>query len=310
MDPPAALTRSAAALFDLSRGRQALLSVAQPALGAMLAIGGLPDGRTIAIGLAAATAGYLAVFSLNDVLDVKADRGALRVGSAAGGAESYDLDVAFLRHPLARGDITLAFSIAWVGGLGSLAAVLAWVLSPVCLALFGLSVALEAAYCALRSVTWLKTLVSGLMVGVGGLAGWAAVAPLAPRALPFFGFLALWEIAARNLPNDLADLAADSATGIRTVATTYGGRASAGGTLAGSVACPALGAVMCGGWAGAALAAGLGVLTMLAPAFTLWRLPTPPQAGRYFNRASLYPALLFATLLALLVGGGGLPAGG
>ena len=32
----------AEAVFDLSRGRQALLSVAQPALGALLAVGHLP----------------------------------------------------------------------------------------------------------------------------------------------------------------------------------------------------------------------------------------------------------------------------
>lgn len=67
----------AAAVFDLSRGRQALLSVAQPALGALLAIGQLPDLRTTVLGLVAATAGYLAVFSLNDVLDAKVDEAAL-----------------------------------------------------------------------------------------------------------------------------------------------------------------------------------------------------------------------------------------
>ncbi|MCL4499046.1 MAG: ubiquinone biosynthesis protein UbiA, partial [Chloroflexi bacterium] len=56
------------AIFDLSRGKQALLSVAQPALGAILALGHLPDPRTLIIGATAATAGYLAVFSLNDLL--------------------------------------------------------------------------------------------------------------------------------------------------------------------------------------------------------------------------------------------------
>ncbi len=40
-----------AALFDLSRGRQALLSVAQPALGALLAAGRLPDALALVPGL-------------------------------------------------------------------------------------------------------------------------------------------------------------------------------------------------------------------------------------------------------------------
>ena len=292
-------TRLHAALFDLSRGRQALLSVAQPALGAMLASRGFPDTGTIVTGLAAATAGYLAVFSLNDILDVRADRRALAAMTQTedGSDPAYDLDVAAVRHPLARGDLSSAVSMVWVASLGALAAYLAWSLHPACLALFAASVILEAAYCVLRSVTWLKTLVSGVMVGVGGLAGWAAVAPLTMRALPFFAFLAVWEIAGRNLPNDLADLAADSVTGIRTLATAHGERASAGGTLAGSVACPALAAVMLAEPIGSSLAAALGGAVMLVPAVSLWRHPTSPQAGRYFNRASLYPALLFAVLL-------------
>ena len=179
----------------------------------------------IALGLVAATAGYLAVFSLNDVLDRRVDADALRAGK--GDVIGYDIDTAFERHPLARGDISFAWSLMWVGSLGVVSAVCAYLLAPVCLGLFVVAVALEVVYCSLRQVTWLKTIVSGLMVGVGGLAGWAAVAPITGRAVPFFCFLALWEIGGRNLPNDLSDIVADSAVGIRTVATTFGSRASA-----------------------------------------------------------------------------------
>ena len=45
-----------AAIFDFSRGKQALLTIAQPALGAVLALAGLPSWRVIAIGLPAACA--------------------------------------------------------------------------------------------------------------------------------------------------------------------------------------------------------------------------------------------------------------
>lgn len=69
-------------LFDLSRGKQALLSVSQPVLGAILALGQMPDARIMIIGLVAAVTGYFAVFSLNDVLDYKIDREALKVGKA------------------------------------------------------------------------------------------------------------------------------------------------------------------------------------------------------------------------------------
>lgn len=285
----------AEAVFDLSRGRQALLSVAQPALGALLAIGHLPAPRVMVLGLVAATAGYLAVFSLNDVLDVKVDEAALDAGKAE--AEGYDIDTVFLRHPLARGDLSRSLSIAWVVSLGALGAVLAYLLAPVCLALFAAAVVLEVLYCSLRSVTWLKTVVSGLMVGVGGLAGWAAVAPITLAILPFFLFLALWEIGGRNLPNDLADLAADRAVELTTVATVFGARVSAIAT-----ACVAAATLIALALLGQPLmvtlvSLGLGVWAMGLPAVRLVRTPTSEQAGLYFNRASLLPALAFVTSL-------------
>jgi 4-hydroxybenzoate polyprenyltransferase len=284
------------ALVDLSRARQALLSVAQPALAAMLAAHGLPPARTIVLGLVAAGAGFLAVFSLNDVLDRRADKESLAAGK--GEFEGYDLDTAYVRHPLARGDISLAASLTWVGGLGVLSALAAFALSPLCLAFFGAAVGLETLYCVLRSVTWLKTVVSGLMVAVGGLAGWVAVAPLSAAALPIGVFLALWEIGGRNLPNDLADLRADKPVGIKTVATVFGERASARATFA-----VGLSALLSITWL--ALPPGVmafslvaGLWSLAAPGIELMRRPTCEEAGRYFNRASLLPALIFAAAFA------------
>ena len=79
---PQAAPGLAAAVFDFSRGRQALLSVAQPAMGAVLALGALPSPDGSLLGLVAATTGFLAVFSLNDLLDRKVDERALEVGKA------------------------------------------------------------------------------------------------------------------------------------------------------------------------------------------------------------------------------------
>ena len=291
-----------AAVFDLSRGRQALLSIAQPGLAAVLAIGGLPSLRTAVIGLLAAGAGFLSVFSLNDVLDRKVDARSLRAGKDL--VEGYDIDTAFERHPLARGDLSLGFSLAWVLVLAAIAAVGAWLLAPICLAFFAGAVALEIAYCALRSLTWLKTIVSGAMVGLGGLAGWAAVAPLGWRALSFFVFLALWEIGGRNIANDLADVESDGRVGIRTVATTYGNAAAAWATaIVGAATVAWLPLV---GLPALALAVSLvlGVWFILRPALFLVRTPTSAQAGSYFNHASLLPALvLLAELAALAVAG-------
>jgi 4-hydroxybenzoate polyprenyltransferase len=290
-----------AALVDLSRGRQALLSVAQPALGACLALGRVPDTRVIAVGLVAATAGYLAVFSLNDVLDARVDERALAAGKEA--APEGDVDTVVMRHPLAQGALPRYVALAWVGSLAAVALVGAAALGGACVLAFAGAVVLEVAYCALRSVTWAKTFLSGAMVGLGGLAGWLAVAPLSWRALPFFGLLALWEIAGRNLPNDLADVEADSAVGLRTVATTFGPRASANASAIGAYAATGLclavpgplafkiGAFACAAW------------SMAVPALALVADPTPSAAGRYFNRASLFPALAFAVALVAVVAG-------
>jgi 4-hydroxybenzoate polyprenyltransferase len=291
---------TAQSLFDLSRGRQATLSIAQPGLAAVLAAGGLPAGRIVWIGLVAAWAGFLAVFSLNDVLDRRVDAAALRAGKAV--VDGYDLDAAFMRHPLAQGALSLRFSLAWVAGLALIAAVGAWLLGPPCLALFAAAVALEVVYCGLRSVTWAKTIVSGVMVGLGGLAGWAAVAPLRWSALPVFAFLALWEIGCRNLANDLADLGPDLAVGIRSVATTFGAVVAARATVVVAVAVlvsvPFLGL----GTVALVLALVSGAALVAWPAAVLVRQPTSARAGWYFNRASLYPvAILLAAVGAWAV---------
>ena len=303
MDPDAPLRPAGwgPALLDLSRVRQALLSVAQPALGALLALGRLPMLRVMALGLLAACAGYLAVFSLNDVLDRRADRDA--IDAMGTGDAGFDLDTVAVRHPLARGVIPLWASVAWVGALAALSAVCALLLAPACLLLFLAAVMLEVAYCLLRSVTWTKTIVSGVMVGVGGLAGWVAVAPLTLRAAAFFAFLALWEIAGRNLPNDLADLATDAPTGIRTVATVLGPAASARGIVLGTgatlLAVPALGMPL----AATALALTIAVWAMGVRGLGLLREPTAVRAAAYFNRASLLPALVFTVALAAVLVG-------
>lgn len=291
-----------ALMFDLSRGKQALLSITQPALGAMFALGGLPDARTLVLGILAAAAGYFAVFSLNDVLDYRVDRESIKAGKTEG-AEP-DLDVTFLRHPLARGDISFSIAIIWVVALALISATLAYLLNSLCLVLFISCVCLEILYCAMRSVSWSKTFISGAMVGVGGLAGWAAVAPLTFHAFYYLLFLASWEIAGRNLPNDLADIDSDRSVGIKTVATVFGNRSSALATLAGAIvtiilviALPApatirLATVVIGAW------------SMGLPAVILARSPSSAQAAAYFNRASLFPALAFGGLLLFMFVGG------
>lgn len=292
------------AVFDLSRGRQALLSIAQPALAAVLALGGMPSSRVVALGLLAASTGYLAVFSLNDVLDRRVDESAAAVTQLQGAQTLYDIDTAFQRHPLARGALPPWFGWLWVGALSAISVAASAALGIMCVAFFAAAAALEVLYCSLRSVTWTKTFVSGVMVGLGGLAGWVAVAPLSWGALAFFVFLALWEIAGRNLPNDLADISDDSLVGITTVSTRFGHRTAARSIVVGSIL-TALSALTLPGTPFLAAAAFLVVAVMMvAPAVRLADEPTSERAARYFNVASLVPPAIFVIVLpALLLGG-------
>ena len=162
---------------------------------------------------------------------------------------------------------------------------LAYTLAPICLLLFGAAVALEVVYCALRAVTPWKTVVSGVMVGLGGVAGWAAVAPLSWRVLSVFGFLALWEIGGRNIANDLADVDADRSVGVKTVATVYGPAVAARAacivgyaTLASTVTLPMTAGLL------SDLALGAGVLIVAWPGAKLGtarRARKPPRTSTW-----------------------------
>jgi 4-hydroxybenzoate polyprenyltransferase len=291
----------AAALFDLSRGRQALLNIVQPGIGAVLAAGGLPGARALGIGLVASWAGFFSVFSLNDVLDRKIDAEALRSGEDD--ARGFDVDNAFQLHPLAHGSLSLRLSVAWVLGLAAVAAIGAALLAPLALLFFGLAVAIEVVYCALRRVTWAKTILSGLMVGCGGLAGWAAVAPLRPAAFTVFAFLMFWEFS-RNMANDLGDVRSDASVGIKTVATTFGPVVSSRANLA--AACAMLASVVFLTQDPAALVVGLGgaLWLIVLPMERMVRRPGSETATVYFNHISWYPeAVLLALLVAAASGG-------
>lgn len=284
-----------AVIFDFSRGKQALLTVAQPALGVVLALGGLPPWRVVAVGLPAACAASFSLYALNDLLDRKVDEASLAAGKTA--VPEHDIDTAFVRHPLARGLLSLRMSVVWVAGLAALGALGIAILSPLALAFFAAAGLTQVAYCALRAVTPWKTVLSGVMVGCGGLAGWAAVAPLRVSALGLFAVLALWEIGGRNIVNDLSDVGSDASVGIRTVATVHGAAAAARTAAAVSAACLAATVLLPMPAFSVALALALGCWALGVPAVRLVRRPTPAQAASFFNHGSLYPDLLLAALL-------------
>ncbi|HUW42056.1 MAG TPA: UbiA family prenyltransferase [Rectinemataceae bacterium] len=291
--------------FGLSRMSHSVLDIAHPAVGAALAsviLGGAPPARTIVMGLIAAFAGYTSVFALNDVIDLKVDRE--KMAKYRDSRETFDLDSMGERHPLAQGSLRFGAGLAWVLAWGLLSLVLAYLLRPICALLLLAAVILEAAYCLLLRVTHWKSLLSGLMVGVGGLAGVWAVSP-SPRlgmVLVFFAWAFTWEVGGRNIPNDWSDLEEDRHLGIRTVPVRYGQKNAMIISLAIGGAMAILGLLfplvspIPHAWAYLAAVLLVSVIFLLLPAIRWLREQTSASALAFFNMACFYPLVVFAML--------------
>jgi 4-hydroxybenzoate polyprenyltransferase len=293
--------RRVALFFDLARGKSALFSVSEPVLGAMLATGAIPSLRVCLLGILAALAGYFCVYSLNDLLDLRADREEIRLSSPdplAWKPEVAHMDIVTLRHPVAAGALPLWAAVTWVVVLGLIGLVAAYLLRPLCAYLFIGCAALEIIYCSLRRRTWLKVIPAAAMVAVGGLAGWFAVGKTTWGALAFFFLLYGWETG-RNLTNDLADVKHDRMVGITTLASTHGERVAAKAILADGIAMVLISLAQPVAWVVRGLVAAVAMLTMTLPSLVLHRSPDEPSAQRYFNRLTFFPP--FAAACAIVV---------
>jgi 4-hydroxybenzoate polyprenyltransferase len=295
--------KRAVLFLDLARGKSALFSVSEPVLGAMLATGTIPSVRVCLLGLLAALAGYFCVYSLNDLLDLKADREEIKVSSPdpmAWKPEVAHMDIVSLRHPVAAGALPLWAAVTFVVTLGVIGLVAAYLLRPLCAWLFVVCALLEILYCSLRRRTWLKVIPAATMVAVGGLAGWFAVGEATWSALAFFFLLYAWETG-RNLTNDLADVVHDRLVGITTLASIHGAGVAAKAILADGLAMVAIALVQPQPWLIRGLLAAVALLTMTVPSFVLYGNPDEPSAQRYFNRLTFFPPLAAACAIIVAV---------
>lgn len=294
--------RKALLFLDLARSRSALLSISEPAAGALLAAGAFPSLRVVSLGLVAALAGYFCVYSLNDLLDLKADREDLSLSPddpEAWRPEVTHLDITTLRHPVAAGALPLWAAATWVTVLGVVGLVAAYLLRPLCAWLFLGCAALEVVYCSLRQRTWLKVVPAATLVAMGGLAGWFAVGKATWGALAFFFLLFGWEVS-RNLSNDLADVSHDRRVGITTLASIHGQSVSTQAIVVVALLMPLIGFAQPVPWGSRAFLAAAAIVTMSLPAVLLAREGGGETAAqRYFNRASLFPPAAAFCLVVL-----------
>jgi 4-hydroxybenzoate polyprenyltransferase len=284
-----------------------VLDIAHPAFGAVLVFGGAPRPFTVVIGLLAAFSGYTAVFALNDLMDCKID--CEKLGGYSGKRECFDLDSVGVRHPLAQGSIGYRAALGWVLFWGVLALGFAFLLNPVCSLLMAAATGLEVGYCKLLRLTHWKTILSGLMVAVGGLAGVFAVTTAPPAAMVgLFAFWAFnWEVGCRNIPNDWSDLEEDRALRIKSMPVRFGRPTSsrmsfllACLTIIASLLFPFVIAVRFAVvfQIGALVA---GIILLIIPGVRWLRDQKTKSAMLFFNRACFYPLVVFAVAGILVI---------
>jgi 4-hydroxybenzoate polyprenyltransferase len=293
--------------IGLSRMTHSVLDVAHPALGAILVFGGAPGPWTIVFGVLAAFSGYTAVFALNDVMDRKVD--GEKLGGYSGKREHFDIDSVGLRHPLAQGSIAYRAALGWVLFWGVLALGFAFLLNPICSVLMAAAAGLEIGYCRLLRVTHWKTILSGLMVAVGGLAGVYAVSALPPALMVglFMLWAFSWEVGCRNIPNDWSDIDEDKALRIRTMPVRFGRRATT--RISFILACVTIAVSLLFPFAihlrfalifqAGALAAG--IILLIIPGIRWLRDQQTKSAMLFFNRACFYPLAVFVVAGILVV---------
>ena len=291
----------------LSRTPHGLLDMTTPALGAVLCLGAVPPLSVILLGCLTAFAGYTAVYALNDVVDYRVDREKLELCGLP--CTANDLDAVYARHPLAQGFLSLKEGILWTAVWGAVAIMGAYALNPLCAVVFLAACLAETVYCLMLKVSFLRTIVSGVVKTAGGIAAVFAVAPdPSPTfVFSFFLWLFLWEIGGQNIPNDMCDADEDRNLQAETIPVRFGLRRSAviiTGCLASAVFLSLILHQLTPASLGYLYLPGAflsGTFLLLLPAVKLLRSGEARYAPVLFNKASYYPLTMFVVTLASTV---------
>jgi 4-hydroxybenzoate polyprenyltransferase len=290
----------------LSRTPHGLLDLATPGLAALLCLGRFPGVAITLLGLITVFAGYTAIYALNDLVDYRTDKAKIGAGGLKG--EGY-LDGVLVRHPMAQGLLSFKEGFLWAMLWAAVALVGAYLLNPICALIFVAGAFMETVYCLMLEMSHLRTLVSGVVKTLGGV---AAVFAVNPKPSPvfltlLFLWIFFWEIGGQNVPADWHDLEEDQRWHAKTVPVRYGAEGSGRiilGSLIISVALllPLQGASPAQfSWFLRFLSLGAGVVLLIIPALRLYQTEERSRATVLFNYASYYPLAIFLlTVLALL----------
>jgi len=120
-----------------------------------------------------AFAAYTAIYALNDLVGIAVDREKFVGGINAG----YSVEASDMRYPLAQNVLSYMDGWLWFTGWFALALIGCYLLNPSIVILLVAAAILELVYCLLFKVTYLRTLVSGLVKSCGPIAAVFVVNP-------------------------------------------------------------------------------------------------------------------------------------
>ena len=165
-------------------------------------------------------------------------------------------------------------------------------------------------YCLLLKVTYLRTLISGLVKSSGPVAAVLVIDPSPTPAmlLLLFAWVFFWEIGGQNIPSDWNDTAEDERVNAKTIPICFGCE-KAGLAIMGALALSVIASVFLPvisparlGWRYAVISLLLGYGLLLRPAVRLLLSKEGRQAARLFDMASLYPLAQFTVIATFLLG--------
>ncbi|MFN2119193.1 MAG: UbiA family prenyltransferase [Anaerolineales bacterium] len=294
-------------LFALSRTSHGLLDMAAPAFCALVWLGQIPSWQTILLALATGFAAYTSIYALNDLMGMRTDR---EKCSGCAGRTGFSVEASPDRYPLARNVLSMRSAALWTAGWFAAALAGSYVLNPTIMALLVGAAGLEVVYCLLLKVTYLRTLISGLVKSSGPI---AAVLVIDPRPAPgmlllLFAWVFFWEIGGQNIPSDWNDTAEDKRVSAKTIPICFGCEkaglvimAALALSVAASVFLPVISPARLG-WRYAVISLLLGYVLLLRPAVRLLLLKEGRLAARLFDMASFYPLAQFAVIATFLLG--------
>lgn len=292
--------------FALSRTSHGVLDLAMPAFCALLWGGRFPDWTIILLSIFTAFSAYTAIYALNDLVGMAIDREKFSKHELNTG---YSVEASELRYPLARNILSLQSGLIWMGFWFILAIIGSYLLNPTIVFILITASVLEVIYCLLLKVTYLRTLVSGLVKASGPIAAIYVVdsSPSLTSLLIVLVWVFFWEIGGQNVPADWNDTAEDISINAKTIPIHFGAQKAGlivltalAVTVITSAFLPLVSPAPLGlPYILASLV--IGFVFLLRPGFQLSQNRDGRYAAMLFDKASYYPMAQFALIAVFLV---------